>query len=81
MDDDYWEINQVLVWVYNGIMWIEEYEFRKFFFLDLIIKEMYVNDVILMYNYQMVLQVVKKFYLLLGIMIVIIDCLVCKGYV
>ena len=29
MNDDYREINQALVRVYNGIMWIEEHELRK----------------------------------------------------
>ena len=40
MNDDYQEINQALVRVYNGILWVEEHELRKSMFRDLTIKEM-----------------------------------------
>lgn len=60
MDDDYREINQALVRVYNGIMWIEEHELRKSSFSDLTIKEMHANDAISMYNHQTASQVAKK---------------------
>lgn len=50
MDDDYREINQALVRVYNGIMWIEEHELRKSSFSDLTIKEMHAIDAISMYK-------------------------------
>ena len=37
MNDDYQEINQALVRVYNGILWVEEHELRKSMFRDLTI--------------------------------------------
>lgn len=46
MNDDYQEINQALVRVYNGILWVEEHELRKSMFRDLTIKEMHAIDAI-----------------------------------
>ena len=51
MNDDYQEINQALVRVYNGILWVEEHELRKSMFRDLTIKEMHAIDAITMYNH------------------------------
>ena len=81
MNDDYQEINQALVRVYNGILWVEEHELRKSMFRDLTIKEMHAIDAITMYNHQTVSQVAQKLHVSPGTMTATADRLVKKGYV
>lgn len=81
MNDDYQEINQALVRVYNGILWVEEHKLRKSMFRDLTIKEMHAIDAITMYNHQTVSQVAQKLHVSPGTMTATADRLVKKGYV
>lgn len=78
---DYQEINQGLIKVYAGIIWIEENELQKGPFNDLTIKEMHAIDVISMYNHQTISQVAKKLHLTPGTMTTMADRLIRKGYV
>ena len=79
MNDDYQEINQALVRVYNGILWVEEHELRKSMFRDLTIKEMHAIDAITMYNHQTVSQVAQKLHVSPGTMTATADRLVRLG--
>lgn len=81
MNNDYQEINQALVRVYNGILWVEEHKLRKSMFRDLTIKEMHAIDAITMYNHQTVSQVAQKLHVSPGTMTATADRLVKKGYV
>lgn len=78
---DYQEINQGLIKVYAGIIWIEENELRKGPFNDLTIKEMHAINAISMYNHQTISQVAKKLHLTPGTMTTMADRLIRKGYV
>ena len=78
---DYQEINQALIKVYGGIMWIEEHELRKSTFSNLTIKEMHAIDAISMYNHQTASAVAKKLHLTPGTMTATADRLTKKGYV
>ena len=78
---DYQAINQALIKVYSGIMWIEEHELRKSTFADLTIKEMHAIDAISMYDHQTASAVAKKLHLTPGTMTATADRLTKKGYV
>lgn len=80
-DSDYQEINQGLINVYAGILWIEENELRKSTFSDLTIKEMHAIDAITMHNHQTISQVAEKLHLTPGTMTSMADRLIRKGYV
>lgn len=80
-DGTYQKINQQLVNVYSGILWIEENELRKSTFNDLTIKEMHAIDAISMYDHQTISQVTNKLHLTPGTMTSMADRLIRKGYV
>lgn len=80
MADEYQEINQALVRVYNGILWIEEKELRESTFSDLTIKEMHAIAAITMYDHQTTSQVAQKLHLTPGTMTAMTDRLIAKGY-
>ncbi|MEY8441541.1 MarR family transcriptional regulator [Lactobacillaceae bacterium 24-114] len=79
-DNNYKKINQQLINVYSGILWIEENELRKSTFSDLTIKEMHAIDAVSMYNHQTISQVANKLHLTPGTMTSMADRLIRKGY-
>lgn len=80
-NQDYQSINQALVEVYNGIVWIEENELKKSTFSDLTIKEMHAIDAITMYDHKTISQVADELHLTPGTMTAMADRLIYKGYV
>lgn len=80
-DNDYEKINQSLLKVYSGILWIEENELRKSTFNDLTIKEMHAIDAITMHDHQTISQVADRLHLTPGTMTSMADRLIRKGYV
>lgn len=80
-ESDYQKINEGLIKVYSGILWIEENELRKSTFNDLTLKEMHAIDAISMYNHQTISQVAEKLHLTPGTMTSMTDRLIKKGYV
>lgn len=81
MDNEYQQINEALIKIYNGILWVEEKELCKSTFSDLTIKELHAVDAISMYNHQTVSQVATKLHLTPGTMTAMTDRLIKKGYV
>ncbi|MDO4903017.1 MAG: MarR family transcriptional regulator [Limosilactobacillus sp.] len=81
MADDYRQINNALINIYNGILWVEEKELCKSSFSDLTIKELHAIDVISMYDHQTVSAVAKALHLTPGTMTSMTDRLIKKGYV
>lgn len=81
MDNEYQQINEALIKIYNGILWVEEKELCKSTFSYLTIKELHAVDAISMYNHQTVSQVAKKLHLTPGTMTAMTDRLIKKGYV
>lgn len=81
MTNEYQQINEALIKIYNGILWVEEKELCKSTFSDLTIKELHAVDAISMYDHQTVSQVAKKLHLTPGTMTAITDRLIKKGYV
>lgn len=81
MANEYHEINQALVKIYTGILWVEEKELFKSSFSDLTSKELHAIDAISMYDHQTVSQVAKKLHLTPGTMTAMTDRLIRKGYV
>lgn len=79
-DNNYKKINQQLINVYSGILWIEENELRKSTFSDLTIKEMHAIDAVSMYDHQTISQVANKLHLTPGTMTSMADRLIRKGY-
>lgn len=81
MTNEYQQINEALIKIYNGILWVEEKELCKSIFSDLTIKELHAVDAISMYDHQTVSQVAKKLHLTPGTMTAMTDRLIKKGYV
>lgn len=81
MTNEYQQINEALIKIYNGILWVEEKELCKSTFSDLTIKELHAVDAISMYDHQTVSQVAKKLHLTPGTMTAMTDRLIKKGYV
>ena len=75
------EINDSLVRIYTGIMWIEENELRKSKFSDLTMKEMHAIHAISMYDQKSASQVAKELHLTPGTLTTTINRLEKKGYV
>ncbi|ETA73227.1 MarR family transcriptional regulator [Ligilactobacillus equi] len=75
------EINDSLVRIYTGIMWIEENELRKSKFSDLTMKEMHAIHEISMYDQKSASQVAKGLHLTPGTLTSTINRLEKKGYV
>ena len=75
------EINDSLVRIYTGIMWIEENELRKSKFSDLTMKEMHAIHAITMYDQKSASQVAKELHLTPGTLTSTINRLEKKGYV
>lgn len=80
MADEYQEINESLIRIYNGILWIEEKKLRESTFNDLTIKEMHAIDAISMYDHQTSSQVAKKLHLSPGTMTATANRFIAKGY-
>ena len=80
MADEYQKINESLIRIYNGILWIEEKKLRESTFNDLTIKEMHAIDAISMYDHQTSSQVAKKLHLSPGTMTATANRLIAKGY-
>ena len=80
MADEYQEINESLIRIYNGILGIEEKKLRESTFNDLTIKEMHAIDAISMYDHQTSSQVAKKLHLSPGTMTATANRLIAKGY-
>lgn len=74
-------INDALVQIYSGILWIEEKELKKSRFNDLTIKEMHAINAISMYNHKTASEVARELHLTPGSLTATIDRLVKKGYV
>ena len=74
-------INDALVQIYSGILWIEEKELKKSRFNDLKIKEMHAINAISMYNHKTASEVARELHLTPGSLTATIDRLVKKGYV
>lgn len=81
MTNEYQQINEALIKIYNGILWVEEKELCKSTFSDLTIKELHAVEAISMYDHQTVSQVAKKLHLTPGTMTAMTDRLIKKGYV
>lgn len=81
MTNEYQQINEALIKIYNGILWVEEKELCKSTFSDLTIKELHAVDAISMYDHQTISQVAKKLHLTPGTMTAMTDRLIKKGYV
>ncbi|KRM27732.1 MarR family winged helix-turn-helix transcriptional regulator [Limosilactobacillus panis] len=81
MTNEYQQINEALIKIYNGILWVEEKELCKSTFSDLTIKDLHAVDAISMYDHQTVSQVAKKLHLTPGTMTAMTDRLIKKGYV
>ena len=81
MTNEYQQINEALIKIYNGILWVEEKELCKSTVSDLTIKELHAVDAISMYDHQTVSQVAKKLHLTPGTMTAMTDRLIKKGYV
>lgn len=74
-------INDSLVRIYSGIMWIEENELRKSKFNDLTMREMHAIHAISMYDHKSASEVAKELHLTPGTLTAMVDRLVRKGYV
>ena len=74
-------INDSLVRIYSGIMWIEENELRKSKFNDLTMREMHAIHAISMYDHKSASEVAKELHLTPGTLTAMVDRLVSKGYV
>ena len=74
-------INDSLVRIYSGIMWIEENELRKSKFHDLTMREMHAIHAISMYDHKSASEVAKELHLTPGTLTAMVDRLVRKGYV
>ena len=74
-------INDSLVGIYSGIMWIEENELRKSKFNDLTMREMHAIHAISMYDHKSASEVAKELHLTPGTLTAMVDRLVRKGYV
>ncbi|MDY4065539.1 MAG: MarR family transcriptional regulator [Ligilactobacillus agilis] len=74
-------INDSLVRIYSGIMWIEENELRKSKFNDLTMREMHAIHAISMHDHKSASEVAKELHLTPGTLTAMVDRLVRKGYV
>ena len=74
-------INDSLVRICSGIMWIEEKELRKSKFNDLTMREMHAIHAISMYDHKSASEVAKELHLTPGTLTAMVDRLVRKGYV
>ncbi|NJE32041.1 MarR family transcriptional regulator [Lactobacillus agilis] len=74
-------INDSLVRIYSGIMWIEENELRKSKFNDLTMREMHAIHAISMYDHKSASEVAKELHLTPGTLTAMVDRLVRKEYV
>ncbi|WP_462271222.1 MarR family winged helix-turn-helix transcriptional regulator [Ligilactobacillus agilis] len=74
-------INDSLVRIYSGIMWIEENELCKSKFNDLTMREMHAIHAISMYDHKSASEVAKELHLTPGTLTAMVDRLVRKGYV
>lgn len=81
MDERDKAINDSLVRIYSGIMWIEENELRKSKFNDLTMREMHAIHAISMYDHKSASEVAKELHLTPGTLTAMVDRLVRKGYV
>ena len=81
MDERDKAINDSLVRIYSGIMWIEENELRKSKFNDLTMREMNAIHAISMYDHKSASEVAKELHLTPGTLTAMVDRLVRKGYV
>lgn len=81
MDERNKAINDSLVRIYSGIMWIEENELRKSKFNDLTMREMHAIHAISMYDHKSASEVAKELHLTPGTLTAMVDRLVRKGYV
>ena len=81
MDERDKAINDSLVRIYSGIMWIEENELSKSKFNDLTMKEMHAIHAVTMYDHKSASEVAKELHLTPGTLTATVDRLVRKGYV
>ncbi|WP_347906815.1 MarR family transcriptional regulator [Enterococcus cecorum] len=81
MENNYEQINQLLVDVFNDILVIEESELKKSQFNDLSITEMHTIEAISMYKKKTTSEVAKELSITVGTLTIAINKLVKKGYV
>ncbi len=81
MENNYEQINQLLVDVFNDILVIEESELKKSQFNDLSITEMHTIEAISMYKKKNTSEVAKELSITVGTLTIAINKLVKKGYV
>ena len=79
--EDFEELNNELVSVFNNVMWIEETALKQSYFSDITLKDMHTIDAISMYSEKSASQVAKIIHLTPSAMTTAIDRLVDKGYI
>lgn len=79
--EDFEELNNELVSVFNNVMWIEEAALKQSYFSDITLKDMHTIDAISMYSEKSASQVAKMIHLTPSAMTTAIDRLVDKGYI
>ncbi len=81
MEQNFEEINNLLVEVFNDILVIEESELKKSQFKDLSITEMHTIEAIGMYKKKTTTEVANELSITVGTLTIAINRLVKKGYV
>jgi len=79
--EDFEELNNEHVSVFNNVMWIEETALKQSYFSDITLKDMHTIDAISMYSEKSASQVAKIIHLTPSAMTTAIDRLVDKGYI